>query len=661
MRSENGLDHLPPWLAWGSIAATGAYSPSELGLMAAPLLLAGLAQARQWSLLRWQRLLELAALAGFLAQVLARTGLLPTLVNTLFLLCAVRLALPRTLPQRRQLLLMGFLLFLTTAISSSELNFLLWSLLWVLGTAALLLQQSWGKSQLLRQGPLQPPPYRLLLPWTALVVVLAAGFFVILPRLRLGLRGLPVGVQGTKQVQAGLSEVLDLSGSGPIENNRELALRLLPTPALRPGQQPGFARAAALLRCFVLEELDGQRWTLAGNTPPRSSLAWNGSAPRQRPLAAQVFLAPTLRGVLPLPYGPGELEAPAGEQLLSGHGGAVRLAAPVQGIAWLQMAWTPANLQQEPAPAGLRLAQRTAPGLNTGAALRASLRLVPEQLPAQALAERLSAALCGWRYTLDNPSGATSNPLADFLEHSHAGHCEYFASALAFMLRHRGVPSRVAIGYRLGAWNAEGGYFLVTQGEAHSWVEYYDAEAGGWRVADPTPSAPNTALAAGRLGAALSRWADAVRFQWDRHVLHFSGQDQITGLDWVQARALALSHWQPRRPSRDVLLGAGALLLLAGAARAGLGQGRRSPRSPGGGQPGLIRELTPLVRKLRKRLPPLAGETARGWLARLALAEPLRAAALEALAQEADAVAYGQKAPANLKALARAEARAWKR
>ena len=153
MKAAPWLDHLPPWLAWGAITSTGAYAPAEWSLMALPLLVAALVQWRGWSLERWRRGLEFLALAAFLAELLLRLGLLPTLVNLLFLLCGVRLCLPRGVAQRRQLVLMGFLLFISTTVSTVGLDFLLWTLAWVAGAAALFLQLDWERGARLRPGP----------------------------------------------------------------------------------------------------------------------------------------------------------------------------------------------------------------------------------------------------------------------------------------------------------------------------------------------------------------------------------------------------------------------------------------------------------------------------------------------------------------------------
>jgi len=650
------LDHLPPWLGWGAIASTGAYDPGTVAAMAVPLLAAALAEWRGWDLDGWRRGLELAALAALLLMLALRTGLLAMVVGMLFVLCGVRLALPRGIPERRQLLLMGFLLFLTTAITTSELDFLLWSVAMLAGSAAVLLRLNWEQSARLRQGPGRKPPYPLLLGWSAAVLVLAAGFFVILPRLHLGLRRLPAATRSGGGETAGLSDSLDLKEGGPVQANREVAVRILPAAGLTPDQQALYGESLALLKGFTLEALYGQRWQVNPISPRRGRTQWTGLNGGTQPVIADFFVEPGLHGVVPLPYGSADLEPAPGDALRPGPGGSVVRSYPGTRATALRVALTPAEVEPEPPPRGGRLAILTATGQDTGAARDWSLRNAPGDLSPRVLAEQLAAALRRFRYTLDNPSGSTANPLQDFLERSQAGHCEYFAAALAVMLRWRGVPARVATGFRLGPWIQEGGYFLVTQGEAHSWVEYYDPAAGGWRVADPTPPAPPSPFGSVSFMGVLARWSDAARFTWDRDVVRFSDDDQLAGAEWALGRFATLGRWRPGPGTRTL---AGALVL---AALLWSGLRRRPLRWPGrSAGPGGIRELRPLVRRARRILPPLEQETARMWLVRLGRLRPARAGQLERLAREADAAAYGRKPAASLRDLAREEARHWRR
>jgi hypothetical protein len=89
-------------------------------------------------------------------------------------------------------------------------------------------------------------------------------------------------------------------------------------------------------------------------------------------------------------------------------------------------------------------------------------------------------------YSLDDLP-VSDNALEDFVLSRKKGNCEYFASAMAVMLRFAGVPSRLVAGYHGGVYNENGGFYTVSQSNAHVWVEVWDDGAGGWRRYDPTP------------------------------------------------------------------------------------------------------------------------------------------------------------------------------
>ena len=50
-------------------------------------------------------------------------------------------------------------------------------------------------------------------------------------------------------------------------------------------------------------------------------------------------------------------------------------------------------------------------------------------------------------YTLEQKAGG-SDPLADFLFNVREGHCEYFATAMAVMLRTQGIATRIVNGFQ---------------------------------------------------------------------------------------------------------------------------------------------------------------------------------------------------------------------
>jgi transglutaminase-like putative cysteine protease len=79
--------------------------------------------------------------------------------------------------------------------------------------------------------------------------------------------------------------------------------------------------------------------------------------------------------------------------------------------------------------------------------------------------------------------------LVGFVTQTRAGYCQYFAGAMALMLRYLGIPARVAVGFAGGTYSAKGRVWLVTDRDAHAWVEVW-FKGYGWLPFDPTPAAP---------------------------------------------------------------------------------------------------------------------------------------------------------------------------
>jgi transglutaminase-like putative cysteine protease len=653
LRWQRWLDHLPPWLAWGAAASTGVYDPGEIALMALPLAAAAVVEGLRRDLSGIRRWLEAGALGFFVFDLFQGRGIFPVAIHTLFLLAGLRLALPRERPQRRQLLLMGFLLFLTSAVSTTDPVFLAWAVAWLLAAMAALLQQSWEASAVLRPGLAQPPPLQRTPMWALGAFAFGSVFFLVLPRVSLGLRPVPFLGLSSAFGQAGLSDHLDLSGQGPIQPNPEVVLRIIPPRGEQPGRDPRWTEGLGLLRGVVLESVRGFRWEVSEATPDALIPPILGDVrPPGNLRQVEFFLSPTPRGILPLPYGLFGIERPP-VPLRRGSGASLRWRYPTPRALPLQVGWRPdRDGPPEPRLGPARWAQLTRLEPEHEAARRWSLRLAPQILQAPDLARTLEAALRGWRYTLDNPSGRAANPLEDFLDRTQAGHCEYFASAMALMLRARGVPARVVNGYRLGPWIAEGGYYRVSQDEAHSWVEYWDQ--GAWHVADPTPAAPAAGAEGGTGLGLLSRWADALRYRWDRYVVRFSDQDQQAGFGWLRDRLSGWTwRWTPPARSTVGVLGSVATLWLLWRTRAFW-----RPRPAG---PDRIKALWPLLARLRRKVPPVPGETARSWLLRLGTHRPDRWEALVRLADAVDAETYGGAPRGPASALARTEAGAWRR
>ena len=72
---------------------------------------------------------------------------------------------------------------------------------------------------------------------------------------------------------------------------------------------------------------------------------------------------------------------------------------------------------------------------------------------------------------------------------SREAYCNYYASAMALMLRSQGVPTRVVGGYAQGSFDAESSSYRVQASNSHTWVEVYFPNYG-WIQFEPTASVP---------------------------------------------------------------------------------------------------------------------------------------------------------------------------
>src|SRR5262249_16831576 len=73
----------------------------------------------------------------------------------------------------------------------------------------------------------------------------------------------------------------------------------------------------------------------------------------------------------------------------------------------------------------------------------------------------------GFRYS-DHPRVVTP-PLVGFVTQTRSGYCQYFAGAMALMLRYLGISARVAVGFAGPAYDRASGTWVVTDHNAHAW------------------------------------------------------------------------------------------------------------------------------------------------------------------------------------------------
>lgn len=182
----------------------------------------------------------------------------------------------------------------------------------------------------------------------------------------------------------------------------------------------------------------------------------------------------------------------------------------------------------------LRLAANTAPG-----GMDQYLKLPPTDGRISKLAEEITASAPSnydkavaveqylsthFGYTLELPHSVPRDPLANFLFERKRGHCEYFASSMAVMLRSLRIPSRIVTGFRGGEYNDLTGQYVVRASDAHSWVEAY-FPGSGWISFDPTPAGVMPA----RSGwSRMELYVDAAASFWREWIINYDVSHQRT-------------------------------------------------------------------------------------------------------------------------------------
>lgn len=138
-----------------------------------------------------------------------------------------------------------------------------------------------------------------------------------------------------------------------------------------------------------------------------------------------------------------------------------------------------------------------------------------------------------FQYSLQPQEGDRNiDPIENFVKNHQQGHCEYFATALALMLRSQGIPARLVVGYHSDEYNEFGGFFQVRQLHAHTWVEAYlmpdeladdlagsQWQRGAWLRLDPTPGSDEAGGAVQAIFSPLGKGFDWLDFLWRNYVM----------------------------------------------------------------------------------------------------------------------------------------------
>jgi len=161
-------------------------------------------------------------------------------------------------------------------------------------------------------------------------------------------------------------------------------------------------------------------------------------------------------------------------------------------------------------------------------------------------ARAIESYLRGFRYNLQVPTPPPDRDVVDwFLFDLQEGYCDYYASSMVVLARMLGIPARLAIGYAAGTYEADNGWFLVSEADAHSWPELYFAGVG-WVPFEPTAAqevytwparSPRPADLAGAETEVKTTLAAWQRQAWWRYGLwRWPAAILLLGLLWLAGR-----------------------------------------------------------------------------------------------------------------------------
>lgn len=366
------------------------------------------------------------------------------------------------------------------------------------------------------------------------IFLFTAAIFVAFPRVGLSLLLLNRPTSGR---MVGFSDHVDLGGVGTLRTDPAIVLRIevpdLPTP---PPE-----RISLYLRGTALDSYDGSAWSRSRVSRTPAERVGNIVRVLRYPSPAmdrsmKLDLEPIDPPVVFLPPNTAAIQVrPRGEPLfgtkievLQGSEDELRYLSPDnRGITYEAYLTEPHERFVQELTPEQRKVYLALPALSPRvSALALEWTRTAESPLAKALTIE-SKLKKEYAYDLGSPSGAFRDPLDHFLFESRRGHCEYFSTAMAVLLREVGVPTRNVTGFVGGTYNRFGSYYSVRQGDAHSWVEAY-IDGAGWTRFDPTPaSGAQSLMATAGFLATMRDILEAMGKTWDRRVVRYDLQQQI--------------------------------------------------------------------------------------------------------------------------------------
>ncbi len=341
-----------------------------------------------------------------------------------------------------------------------------------------------------------------------LTILVTVMIFILIPRTsqRFFVKSHTKGIKTT-----GFSEKVDFGSIGEV--------KLDPTVVMRVEMDRDFQ--ALYWRGLALDYFDGRSWKNTREDKYRAERVDDGflisKCDKSRTVEQRIFLEPIdsdiifgLPKVCTVKYEGFSLSSDFGKSIYIRGKSSRRLKYSVYSIVGDSYEGT-RNERYLQLPGGVERIAALAREITSGAG--------PDEQAEQKAALILKYLKNNYTYSLTTSSPpAGVSPIEDFIFNTKKGYCEHYATAMALMLRCLNIPSRIVTGYFGGEKNEYGGYIIVRQSNAHSWVEALIGDR--WETFDPTPAAsepqPST----------IALFMDSLQLNWSRYVVGFSSIDQ---------------------------------------------------------------------------------------------------------------------------------------
>ena len=375
---------------------------------------------------------------------------------------------------------------------------------------------------------------------SAVALLGSTAVFFLFPRFTAGIamRTHPRVTQPT----TGFSDTVQLGGHGTLKSNSKIMLRVKPLPVDGRPDPLLTPQLDLLWKGRTFDVYDGKGWRSNPAREGASGRVDTGAGPADAGFELEVLPSvgtnvvfvtgtPTLLE-RPRRQPPGPLSQPALFFVQDSNGNLKLRPAPDEGFTYVlhsvlaaderKLRGLGAQYPDEIKERYLQLPEGLDPRI---AALAA--KLTAGKSDPYEKAKAIEKELGKLSYTTELP-GDVPDPLAHFLFERKQGHCEYFSTAYAVLLRAAGVPSRNATGFFGGRKVRGEPYFVLRGGDAHSWTEIYFPGKGFVAFDATPPDGRNSNI--NELVDLFQETVDRLSTHWRSLVVEYSLNDQYRGV-----------------------------------------------------------------------------------------------------------------------------------